>query len=559
MNKQYLIGIDVGTGSARAGIFDPDGTMVSSAVHPIQIWKTKTDFVEQSSNDIWEAVCITVKKALKDSGINKSYIAGIGFDATCSLVVLGDHNRPLPVTNGESEDRNIIVWMDHRAKKETQEINKTAHRVLDYVGGSISPEMQTPKLLWLKRNNPRTWNAAAKFFDLPDFLVYKATGEDVRSLCSTVCKWTYLGHEVQANKEGWSSEFFQKIGLEDEVENGFARIGNKIRAIGEAVGKGLTKSSAEELGLSENTPVGVSIIDAHAGGLGLLGMNSEEGSNVDLDTKLALIGGTSSCHMVVSEEPKFIDGVWGPYYSAMIPSFWLNEGGQSATGALIDHIIFSSSLYDSLKEKAEVDKTTVYDLLNDKLKSLCKDRNLTDLGLLTQDLNVLPYFHGNRSPRANASLTGSIAGLHLSNTEEDLAILYLATIQAIAYGTKHIIDSMNEKGYRINQIMATGGGTKNEIFLQQHADITGCEMILGKESESVLLGSAVLGAVAGGVYPDVVLAMKKLSHPGQKIMPSFELNTLNYHKAKYKIFQKMHEDSESYRVIMSHEMELINK
>ncbi|MEX0720758.1 MAG: FGGY-family carbohydrate kinase [Balneolaceae bacterium] len=553
MNKKYLIGIDVGTGSVRAGIFDEHGTMMASATNPIKIWHPKPDFAEQSSEDIWQACCKCVKEAMNGTDLNPEDIHGIGFDATCSLVVLGEQDQPLPVTPGGPANQNVIVWMDHRAKQQAEEINQTGHDVLKYVGGVISPEMQTPKLLWLKKQHPDTWKRASAFFDLPDFMVYKATGTAVRSLCTTTCKWTYLGHEesrVEGSIGRWDDSFFKEIGLEDLPGEEYQKISQTIRPIGEAAGNGLTKSSAHELGLQAGTPVGVAIIDAHAGGLGLLGMKTEDDvDESNLEDRIALIGGTSSCHMAASQQPKFIDGVWGPYYSAMIPGLWLNEGGQSATGALVDHIIYSSSQAGDLQKKAEEEGTTVYSLLNERLSRLAEAQKLSDISTLTKNLHVLPYFHGNRSPRANPSLTGSITGLKLSSTQDDLALLYLATIQAIAYGTRHIIETMNERGYKIRQIVATGGGTKNEVFLQQHADICGCEIILPKEQEAVLLGSAVLGAVASEVHPSVEEAMNKMSHAGRVIKPKAD-KFKRYHNAKYDVFQKMYEDEISYEKMM---------
>ena len=125
--------------------------------------------------------------------------------------------------------------------------------------------------------------------------------------------------------------------------------------MGEAVGKGLSADAARELGLRPGTAVGASIIDAHAGGLGLLGapLDGVAPTVETMETRLALIGGTSSCHMAVSREARFIPGVWGPYYSAMIPGMWLTEGGQSATGALIDHVIFSHARAAQLQADAK--------------------------------------------------------------------------------------------------------------------------------------------------------------------------------------------------------------
>ena len=117
------------------------------------------------------------------------------------------------------------MWMDHRAKQEATEINQMGHDVLQSVGGSISLEMQTPKLMWLKRNKPHVWNNAIDFFDLPDFLTWKATGQKKRSLCSAACKWTYNG---DGGNEGWSSSYLRAIGLGDLVDQKFLRIGQEI-------------------------------------------------------------------------------------------------------------------------------------------------------------------------------------------------------------------------------------------------------------------------------------------------------------------------------------------
>jgi len=555
MTSTYFIGIDVGTGSARAGIFDEHGNMAAEASHFIKMWKPETDFVQQSSEDIWKACCTSVREAMSKSGIKPNDVKGVGIDATCSLVVLGENEQQLSVSPDGDPDQNIIVWMDHRAKGEASEINELGHEVLNYVGGVISPEMQTPKLLWLKRNMPETWKKATGFFDLPDYLVYRATGSDIRSACTTTCKWTYLSHEESKSKNSigqWDHSYFKMIGLEDLTQDSFQKIGKIIRPAGEAVANGLSEKSSKELGLNPGTAVGVSMIDAHAGGLGLLGMNLDD--TQAFDDRIALIGGTSSCHMAVSKKPRFISGVWGPYFSAMIPDFWLNEGGQSATGALIDHIIFSSIHSTELKEKAERNGCTVYDLLNERLKKVAISKGLNKPAHLTKNLHILPYFHGNRSPRANPLLTGMIAGLKLSSTLDDLALLYLATIQSIAYGTRHIIETLNQNGYKISMIMATGGGTKNELFLQEHADITGCRMILPKESEAVLLGSAVLGSVASGRYATIFEAMKNMNKAGNVVNPSDEFTS--YHEAKYNIFLKMYEDGQSYSKIMEESIQV---
>jgi len=273
---------------------------------------------------------------MAEAAIPADAVKGLGFDATCSLVVLASDGAPVTVSGSGDPQRNVIVWMDHRAVGEAREINDTGDEVLRYVGGSISPEMEVPKLLWLKRRLRRSFDAAGHFFDLADFLSWRATGSLQRSMCTVTCKWNFLAHEKR-----WSAPYFQRVGLEDFVAENYARIGTDIIAPGSPVGVGLTQQAAHELGLRPGTPVGASLIDAHAGGIGAIGGRLEPGSPVNVCDRLAYIMGTSACIMATTVDPCFVPGVWGPYYSGMVPGFWLNEGGQSAAGAAVDHLLRS--------------------------------------------------------------------------------------------------------------------------------------------------------------------------------------------------------------------------
>ncbi|CAX60655.1 FGGY-family carbohydrate kinase [Erwinia billingiae] len=538
----YYLGVDVGTGSARAGIFDLKGRMMGQASREIALYRPQADFVEQSSDNIWQAVCQAVRDAVNQSNINPVQIKGIGFDATCSLVVLDKEGKPLTVSPSGRSEQNIIVWMDHRAISQAERINATQHRVLDYVGGVISPEMQTPKLLWLKQHMPNSWQNIGHLFDLPDFLTWRATQDETRSLCSLVCKWTYMGHENR-----WDESYFRQIGLEDLLEHDAAKIGRDVKTMGEPLGHGLTQRAASEMGLLPGTAVSVSIIDAHAGSLGTLGAAGASGEHADFDRRIALIGGTSTGHMAISKEPRFIKGVWGPYFSAILPDLWLNEGGQSATGALIDHMIQSHPCYATLRDQGKAQGKTIYEVLNDLLRKMAGEPE--KIAFLTRDIHMLPYFHGNRSPRANPNLTGILTGLKLSRTPEDMALHYLATIQAIALGARHIIETMNQTGYSIDTIMASGGGTKNPIFVQEHANATGCAMLLPEESEAMLLGSAMMGTVAAGVYESLPEAMNAMSRIGKTVTP--QTNEIkHYYDRKYQVFREMYHDHMKYRQMM---------
>ena len=533
--EKFVVGVDVGTGSARAGLFDLRGHRRATASKPIQLWQPKPEWAEQSSDDVWDAVGSVVRQVVADSEIDPAQVVGIGFDATCSLVVLDKDDKPLTVSEGGDPARNVIVWMDHRALAETEKINRGGYDVLRYVGGGLSPEMEIPKLCWLKTHLPETWNRAGKFLDLADFLTYRCTQRDVRSLCTNVCKWTYLGKEGR-----WDAEFLAQVGLGDLLDDG--RVGTDIRSMGEPIGP-LTEGAAAHLGLTIGTVVGVGIIDAHAGGLGVLGA-----ANDDWNSALALIGGTSSCHMAVSKEPRFIPGVWGPYFSAMVPGLWLTEGGQSATGALLDYTLATHAASPELTHLAAQSGSTVYEIVNSEVARLAAEANLTDPAYLTRDLHVFDGHLGNRSPLADPRARGLVDGLSLDTSLASLALLYLATLQSIAYGTRAIINALNASGYAISRLYAVGGGTKNPLWVQQHADITGASLVLPEESEAVLLGAALLGAVASGSYPDIPAAMRSMCRSASVIAPN--LATADYHAAKFGVYQQLYTQQKARREVM---------
>src|SRR5690606_27649602 len=219
-----------------------------------------------------------------------------------------------------------------------------------------SPEMETPKLLWLKEERPEIFKRAWQFFDLADFLTWKATGDLSRSTCTVTCKWTYLAHERR-----WDETYFRQIGLGELADEGFARIGTKIVDPGTRLGGGLTPAAASDLGLLEGTPVAAGMIDAHAGGIGTVGIEGNP------ETHMAYVFGTSSCTMTTTANPVFIPGVWGPYFSAMIPGMWLDEGGQSAAGAAIDRLVEGHPASQKAQEIAQERGISVNELLTEIL------------------------------------------------------------------------------------------------------------------------------------------------------------------------------------------------
>lgn len=497
-SDKVVIGIDVGTGSARAGIFDMAGQMLASAKQDITLYRDSAHFAEQSSDEIWEAVCHCVKQAMASSHISAQQVSGIGFDATCSLVVLGHDKQPISISPSEDPNRNIIVWMDHRATEQAERINKLKHPVLNYVGGKISPEMETPKILWLKENRRQSYDNTWQFFDLADFLTWKSTDSLARSTCTVTCKWTYLAHEKR-----WDADYFHQIGLSELADEKFARIGQHIVEPGTPCGQGLTLQAAQQMGLLAGTPVAAGMIDAHAGGIGTVGVNGDATAN------MAYVFGTSSCTMTTTQEPVFIPGVWGPYYSAMVPGMWLNEGGQSAAGAAIDQLLSLHPAAIQAKALAKEQHKSLPVMLADMV--LQQASSPSQAVESAKGIHVVPEFLGNRAPFADPHARAVIAGLSMDNSIDNLLSFYIAGICGIGYGLRQIIEAQSQSGAAIENIVVSGGAGQHPLVRQLLADTCSVPVISTQASEPVLLGSAILGAVAGGICNTVAQAMDQFS------------------------------------------------
>src|SRR3954463_16273869 len=536
--QQAFIGIDVGTSSARAGVFDENGTLLATARHPITLWHEAGGVVEQSSSEIWSACSASVRAAMAEAAIPASAVKGLGFDATCSLVVLDAGGRPLTGSSSGAERRNVIVWMDHRAMTEAREVNETQDEVLRYVGGSISPEMEVPKLLWLKRHLPSTYRSAGHFLDLADYLSFRASGSTARSICTVVCKWNYLAHDQR-----WSRSYFERVGLGDLVSDQYAKIGTEIVPSGTPLGAGLTKAAAVDFGLLEGTPVAASLIDAHAGGVGTIGGRGKSDELVDVHRRLAYIMGTSACIMATTPMPCFVPGVWGPYYSGMVAGFWLNEGGQSAAGAAIDHLIRSHPAYGEAVATARSTGMEVLEFLERRIVS--RAPSLGEAALLARDIHVLPEFLGNRSPFADPYSRAVIAGLDLDSDIGSMERLFVAGLCGLAYGLADVVYAFRSHGVDSSMMVISGGAGRSPLVRQIMADTTGLTVALPRTSEPVLLGAAMLGAVAGGAFDSVRDSMAAMSAIGRLSEPTAP-GLSDFHRSKrhvHELLRKLERDA----------------
>jgi FGGY-family pentulose kinase len=517
--QNHVVAVDVGTGSARAGVFDPSGNLLGRSEHPILIQRPLANHAEHDSEDIWRAVGMAVRGALSAAKIEPASVMGISYDATCSLVVRDHAGAPLSVSTTGEDRWDTIVWLDHRALAESEECTRTHHPVLDYIGGVMSPEMETPKLMWLKRHFPDRWQRAGYFFDLADYLTWRSTGRLDRSQCTLACKWTYLGHGGKT----WQPDYLERIGIGDMTERG--RLPRESSPIGKALGP-LTVEAAEALGLTTRTQVGVSLIDAHAGALGVIGGLAGPGG--DIEQHLALIAGTSSCIMALSSQPIPIRGVWGPYYGAVLPQQWLNEAGQSASGALLDHVIQTHSVGGAPDREAHRRITA-------RIMELRKDEGLG----LAGRLHVLPDFHGNRSPLADPQAVGVISGLTLDASFDSLCCLYWRTCVSIALGVRHILDALNAKGYEIDTLHVTGGHTRNPLLMELYTDATGCTVVEPDAEDAVLLGTAMVAATGAGAFSSLGEAAAAMRQGGRIRRP--DPSARERFDRDYRVFLRMHE------------------
>jgi D-ribulokinase len=341
------------------------------------------------------------------------------------------------------------------------------------------------------------------------------------------CKWTYLAHERR-----WDESYFRQVGLGELADEQFARIGTEIVPPGTPVGQGLTARAAAELGLPVGTPVAAGLIDAHSGGLATVGAKGGQGS---LTSRLAYVMGTSACTMATSVGPSFVPGVWGPYFNAMVPGFWLSEGGQSAAGAAIDHLVRMHPAAAETAARAKADGIGLAEWLGRSALAAVPDS--AEAIRLAGGIHVVPDFLGNRAPLADPDARALITGLGLDTSLESLVGLYIAGIAGLGYGLRQILVALEDLSLPIDTIVVSGGAGRSPLVRQLLADATGLVVVAPETAEPVLLGGAMLAAVAGGRYPDLEAAMAAMSRFAESYRPAAAFREL--HERRYATYLKL--------------------
>ncbi|RDA95956.1 hypothetical protein CP533_5892 [Ophiocordyceps camponoti-saundersi (nom. inval.)] len=566
--QDHYIGVDVGTGSARACIIDESGDIKALASRDIKLWQPETGYYEQSTTDIWQCVCECVRKVVSESGVEAASIKGIGFDATCSLAVFSrDTDEPVPVTGpdfaNDGQDRNVILWLDHRPVEETRAVNATNHPLLKYVGGKMSIEMEIPKVLWLKNHMPAHLFSRCKFYDLADALTHLATGSEARSYCSAVCKQGYVPVGVDGSVRGWQKDFYEAVGLGDLAEHDFERMGGvhdlngTFHSAGDRVGS-LSRLAAQQLGLPVGVAVGSGVIDAYAGWVGTVGAKVHLGDHeltagVPLNdvsqafTRLAAVAGTSTCHLAMSESPVFVQGVWGPYRDVLLPGYWMAEGGQSATGELLRHIVDIHPAFHETCALAKAEDKHIYDFLNSHLEQMAAERGAPSIPHLARHLFFYGDLWGNRSPVADADMKGAMVGMDSDKSTDNMALWYYATMEFIAMQTRQIIDQMNGSGHAISSIFMSGSQCQNAVLMSLMATICGMPVLIPRYVHAAVVhGAAMLGARAAK-GESLWSIMDRMSKTGRLVQPGTDRAEKALLDAKYDVFLDMCSAQQTYR------------
>ena len=307
----HLIGLDVGTQSVRSCLFDLEGAVVASATRPLATTFPKPAWAEQDAEEWWQGALETLAEVVQVSRVNPKDIVALSYDCTaCTVVALTEDGAPL---------RPALLWMDERAHREAEEVSATGHEVLRYCGGKVSPQWMIPKGRWLEAHEPAIFAKARWVVDATDFFTFRLTGRMTASLNNATAKWNYV-----RPLGGWPADFLraaQAEGLARKWPTDVLPVGRSLGRIREAV--------ARKIGLAPETIVAQGGIDAHAGEIALGAVGPGD---------LALILGSSTCHMAQSPTPVFAN-IWGPYPDALVDGMFTLEGGQTATGSIIQWLV----------------------------------------------------------------------------------------------------------------------------------------------------------------------------------------------------------------------------
>ena len=506
-NRKHAIGIDFGTESGRAVLIEvADGREVATSVHhyangvideylPGSDFRLEPDWALQDPNDYLEVFKKTIPAVLRESGVDPADVIGVGIDFTaCTMMPTKQDGTPLCFIPEWRDEPHawVKLWKHHAAQPEANQLNKIARKqgytFIDRYGGKISSEWLIPKIWQILDEKPQIYAEADRFIEAADWVIWMLTGVESRNSCTAGYK------AIWSKKDGYPPKEFFKA-LDPRMENLVdEKLSREISSLGDRAGT-LTAEAASWTGLNEGTAVAVANVDAH--------VSVPAAAVVDVG-QMVIIMGTSNCHMVLGNEERIVPGMCGYVEDGIIPGFFGYEAGQSCVG---DHFAWfvENCVPAAYIQEAGERGVDIHTLLEEKAAHLLPGES----GLLALD-----WWNGNRSVLVDVDLTGLLIGQTLATTPEEI---YRALIEATAYGTRTIIETFNEHGVPVREIVATGGlPDRNKLLMQIYADVTGLEIRVAAAQQTPALGSAMFGAVAAdkdvGGYDSIYDASKAMAH-----------------------------------------------
>ncbi len=489
MSPKYAIGVDFGTESGRALLVDvADGREVATAVHPYKNGVIdeklpesgvvlEPDWALQDPDDYIEVFKHAIPAVLKQSGVDPADVIGVATDFTaCTILPTKADGTPLCALPAFRSRPHawVKLWKHHAAQPEANKLNETARDLgydfLDRYGGKISSEWQVPKVMQILDEDPAIYDAADRIIEAADWVIWRLTGVETRNLTTAGYK------EIWSKREGFpSSEFYKALDprMEHLVDEKMSRT---IDELGQRAG-GLTAEAAQWTGLLAGTAVAVGNVDAHV---------AVPAAGVTEPGRMVIIMGTSNCHMVMGVDERLVPGICGYVQDGIIPGLVGYEAGQSCVG---DHFAwFTENCVPAAYEgEAQARGITVHELLEEKAARLRPGES----GLIALD-----WWNGNRSVLVDVDLTGMLLGMTLATKAEEI---YRALIEATAYGTRIIIETFEQYGVPVHEIVATGGlPDRNQLLMQIYSDVSGRPIKIAGTHQGGAKGSALFAAVAAG-------------------------------------------------------------
>lgn len=517
--KSYVIGLDYGSDSVRAVLIDSEnGSEIASEVHWYSRWK-KGDFCNTSLNqfrqhplDHIEGLEHTIKTIVTKSNVSSKDIKAICIDTTgSSPVPLAKDGTPLALVNGFENNPNamMVLWKDHTAIKEADEINELARHwggedFTKFEGGIYSSEWFWAKILHIVRVDEKVKEATYTWMEHCDLMTYLLIeNKDLRSFKRSRCA---AGHKAMWHEkwEGLPEEEFLR-----QLDPYLAQLKNKLYTntyTSDEIAGNLSQDWAEKLGLTTNTIVAVGTFDAHAGAVG---------AKIDVDI-LVRVMGTSTCDIMIASPEivrmNTIKGICGQVDGSVIPQYIGLEAGQSAFGDLlawfkdmlswpINHLVLSSSVLsheqkEQLKEEIEANF----------IKKLSQEAE--NIPLSESIPIALDWINGRRTPDANQALKSAISNLSLGSKAPHI---FKALVNAICFGSKKIVDRFEEEGIKIKSVIGIGGVARKSAFIMQTlANVLNRPIKVAASDQAPALGAAIYAAVAADLYPNVIEASKKM-------------------------------------------------